>query len=301
LFILWLILCPSLVSAAHIVSVQSVSIAPYNEAFRGLESGCRCDLTRYVLSDMKGYDIVKELRRQRPDAIVAIGSSALEHIRAIRDIPIIYLMVLDPQSLIAGNSNISGINMNIPPDKQLELIRRVMPEVKDIGVLYSPGQKAGFIEKAKTAAEKAGINLITNEVRTPGEVPELLNHMAGKIKAFWMLPDVGVYSPESVEALLLYSIKHRLPVITFSNKYLDMGATLSLEIDPYDMGLQAAGTAAELLSGKQTAPIPYCSARKTNITVNERIIKKMDVKDSTYLLTKAKELTGANVCFQQIF
>lgn len=230
------IILPSLASAAKVVSIQSISITPYNDAFRGLENACSCDPEQLVLSEMKGYDVIKKLRRERPDVIVSIGSGALDKIRGIRDIPVVYLMVLDARSVIADKTNIKGINMDIPPDIQLALVRQALPEVRDIGLLYSPGQKGEFVEEARDAAESAGIRLIAKEVSNPMEVPERLNMMTGKINAFWMLPDVSVVTPEVSEILFLYTLKSRLPVITFSAKYLEMGALMSLEVDPYDMG-----------------------------------------------------------------
>lgn len=278
---------PSLAFAAKVVSVQSVSIAPYNEAFKGLESACNCDLNQFILSEMKGYDVVKELRRERPQVIVAIGG-ALEKIRAIKDIPIVYLMVLDAQSVIAGRSNIAGIDMDIPPDRQLDIIRQALPEVKDIGLLHSSGHKGDFIERAKAAAGSTGIRLTANEVINSKDVPEQLNQMTGKIKAFWMLPDAGVYKPETIEILFLYALKNRAPVITFSNKYLEMGALMSLEVDHYDMGVQAAEIVSKILSGKEVSQIPPGSARKINITVNERTAKKLGLKVSDDILNSAR-------------
>ncbi len=285
-FILFL-LTPSLVYSA-VVSVQSISIAPYNDAFKGLESACNCDLKQLVLSEIKGYDVVKELRRERPQVIVAIGSGALEKIRDIKDIPIIHLMVLDTQSVIAGKSNIAGINMYIPPDRQIDLIRLALPEVSDIGLLYSSGQKSDFVEKAKAAAELARIRLTANEVRNSKDVPEQLNLMTGKIKAFWMLPDVSVVTPETIEILFLYSLKNRVPVVAFSNKYLEMGALMSLEVDPYDIGVQAAEIVVRILSGTDVKQIPDSKVRRINITINERTAKKLGLKVSDAILNRAR-------------
>jgi putative ABC transport system substrate-binding protein len=241
---------------------------------------------------MEGHDVVKELRRERPHIIVAIGSGALEKIRAIKEIPIVHLMALGAQSVIAGRSNITGINMDPPPDRQLAIIRQALPEVSDIGLLYSSGQKGNFVEKAKAAAESAGIRLTANEVRNSKDVPEQLDQMTGKIKAFWMLPDAGVYTPETIEILFLNSLKNRVPVITFSSKYLEMGALMSFEVDPYDIGVQAAEIAARILSGTAASHLPDSYARKINITINERTAKKLGLKVSNEILNRARVING---------
>jgi len=292
LFILSLVLCPSLASPANVVTVQSVSITPYTEAYKGLKSSCKCDLKQWVLSEMKGYDVVKELRTERPDVIVAIGSGALERIRSIKDIPIVVLMVIDTHSTIAGHSNITGINMDIPPDRQLELIRLALPAVKDIGLLYNSVKRGGFVEKAKASAESRGIRLTAREVDHSREVHERLELMTGKIGAYWMLPDLGIVTPETVEILFLYSLENRLPVITFSNKYLEMGAFMSLEVDSYDIGVQAAEIIARILAGKEAGTIPAGSARKINITINQKIARKLGIEIGSGILNRAKVIHG---------
>ncbi|MBI5664680.1 MAG: ABC transporter substrate-binding protein [Nitrospirae bacterium] len=261
---------------------------PYNEAFKGLKGACNCDLKQFLLSEMQRYDVVKELQRERPQVIVAIGSGAVEKIKAIKNIPIVYLMVPDTQSDITGKSNMTGVNMDIPPDMQLDIVRQALPEVGDIGLLYNPVQQGGFIEKAKAAAASAGIGLTANAVGNPRKVSDQLNLMTGKIKAFWMLPDVSVITPETVEILFLYTLKNKLPVITFSSKFLEMGALMSFEVDPNDMGVQAAEIISRILSGADVNQIPDTNARKINITINDRTAKKLGLTISNEILNKAR-------------
>lgn len=277
-----LFICPSLIYAANVVSVQSVNITPYNDAFKGLASGCNCNVEQFVLSEMQGVDIVKEIRRERPDLIIAVGNGALEKIKSINNIPVVYLMALIPQPAVTGKTNITGISMDIPPDRQLEIIKQILPSANDIGLIYNPGQTGKFVEKAKVPAAAMGIKLTANEARNSKDVPEQLNLM-GRVKAFWMLPDVSVMTPETVEILFLYSIKNKVPVITFSQKYLEMGALMSLDIDAYDIGQQAGEIAGRILSGTDAGKIPAVSARKINITVNQRTARKLgiNIKEET--------------------
>ena len=282
------ILCLSPAYAANVVSVQSVSITPYNEAFRGLESACKCKVKQLVLSEIQGPHVVREVRREKPGVIVAIGSGALEKIRAINDIPIVCLMVLDVKSATTGKTNIKGISLDVPPERQLDIIHQALPDVSDIGLLFNPEHTGSFVEKAGAAARSAGIRLNANEVRNSKDVPVQLNLMTGKIQAFWMLPDVSVVTSETAEVLFLYSLKYRVPVITFSDKYLEMGALMSLEVDFYDMGVQAGEMVAQILSGTDISKISNNIAGKINITINARTARKLGLTVSDEILNRAK-------------
>lgn len=101
--------------AAGIVSVQSIDIKPYNEAYLGFKSICDCDAEQLVISELPKKDVIKEIRYLDPDLIVSIGITALKRVKEIKDIPIVYLMVLDPDSVIADTTNVTGVNIYIPP------------------------------------------------------------------------------------------------------------------------------------------------------------------------------------------
>ena len=93
----------------------------------------------------------------------------------------------------------------------------------------------------------------------------------------WMLPDLTVITPETVEFLMLFSIENRIPVITFSDKYLEMGALMSISISADDIGAQAWDMTEMVLSGKDIRTISGIDARKAEITFNQRAAKKLGI------------------------
>ena len=113
IILLFLISHNSAEARPEIVAIQSARVAPYEEAIKGFESVCNVTLKRLVSAELKGTDPVQKINEIRPDMVVAIGMSALEKAKRIKNIPILYLMVLNPQSILSGEKNISGISMNI--------------------------------------------------------------------------------------------------------------------------------------------------------------------------------------------
>lgn len=287
ILLLSILLWPSITASEEIVAIQSLNIKPYNDALRGFESACNCKVERFILSD-KRTDVLKTIREAEPDIIIAIGNNALERVKEIKNVPIVYLMILSPQSVISEEANITGISMNITPKKQLAVIHQALPDIKSIGLLYDPGRTGYFVKKAELAARAIGIKLIAKEIRDSRDLPRQLKSMKGEINAFWMLPDVTVVTPETVEFLLLFSIENRIPVITFSNKYLEMGALISLNIDAYDMGKQAWEITKKVLSGTDIKRLKRTDARKTDVTINKKTATKLGIFISDKILNKAR-------------
>jgi putative ABC transport system substrate-binding protein len=269
------------------VVVQSARFAPYEEALKGFQRVCRADITRIVISELKRKNVVERIDEINPDIIIAIGMDALLKVKMIRDIPIVYLMILNPQSIISGEKNISGISMHISREKQLLILSEALPHVKRVGLVYDPEQTGYFVERARETAASMGLDLIANEVHSARDVPSSIKDLEGKIDAFWMIPDTTVITPETVEFLLIFSLENKTPILTFSEKYVELGALISIDTDPLAMGSQAGEMANRILSEKDYAYVERTDAKKEIIHINLKIAKNLGITMDEELLARA--------------
>jgi putative ABC transport system substrate-binding protein len=167
--------------------------------------------------------------------------------------------------------------MNLPPEKQLNELLAALPAVNDIGLLYDPDQTGVFVQGVREAAVKRGVNLTATAVRSSRDIPLHLNNMKGKVSIFWMLPDITVITPETVESILLFSLENKVPILTFSEKYLEAGAMLSIGIDPFDIGCQAGEMAQKIFSGSGVIGGQHVDARKALMSINLKIAGKLGI------------------------
>ena len=272
--------------AQEVLVVQSLKVRPYDDAVRGVKSTTTGNINKLLVSELTRDEVVKAVREARPEVILAIGADALGKVRAIKDIPIVYMMVFNPRAIIReGNENITGISMNIAPEYQFLTMRKVMPDLKRVGILYNPAKSGQLVEKAREAVDRTGIELLSLEVRSPKQVPAALNSMKGKIGALWIQPDATVVTPETIECMLLFSLGNQIPIFAFSDQYLEMGAFMSLDIDPYQLGKQAGELVNRLLAGAAIESIPDTDARRAQVTINLRVAKKLGIQVNDNLVT----------------
>jgi len=276
---IWLfIFCHGLSEAGQVIlAIQSIRVTPYEEAVEGFKSVCHSEVKRIVLSELVDGDVLKKVNRLKPDLILAIGVGALSKLKGVKDIPIVYLMVMNPRSILSGEENITGVSMNIPQEKQLLVFSNALPDIKRIGLLYDPYRSSHLVNMALNASKKIGVTLIAKETHSPMDVPSLIEDMKGKIDAYWMLPDIKVITPETVEFLLLFSVENKTPLLTFSGKYVESGALMSIGIDAFDIGSQAGEMAKKILSGMEVTSIQQAYARKLIILINFRTARKLGV------------------------
>ncbi|MRR07663.1 MAG: ABC transporter substrate-binding protein [Deltaproteobacteria bacterium] len=275
-------------AAQKVLVLQSLRVAPYEEAVRGMRSSVTGNVKKLVLSDLEGVDVAKAVRDERPDVIVAIGTEAMLRLKKIKDIPIVYLMVFDPQNTLTTGSNITGIGMHVSPERQLISAQKVMPRLKRVGTLYNPARSGALFRKTQATARSLGIDLAAREVRSSRDVPNFVEGMKGDIEAFFMLPDATVLTPETVEYLLLFSLNNRIPIITFSDKYVEMGALMALDVDSYDVGRQAGEMVRKIQSGTTPESIPRSEPRSAVITINSKIARKLGLSLNEESIGRAK-------------
>lgn len=264
-------------SAWDVLVVQRYRAKPYAEVVRGFESVAPGKTSELVLEETSANDLMREIRRRRPDLILAIGADALARVRRIHNIPIIYCMVLNPDSLLDGAKNITGISMFVNPERQFSIMRRALPTLKTVGTIYNPANMGSFMGKARSAARKMGLRLIAVKVEEPKNFPQALDDLPRTLDAYWMPPDSTFTGPEAIEALILFSIRTRIPVITFSEKYLRMGALISLELDTVALGRQAGEIAKKIFNGTPPGEISSTFADHATATANPSVAEKLGI------------------------
>jgi putative tryptophan/tyrosine transport system substrate-binding protein len=283
-------LAPAAGAENRVLSMQSTTITPYEEALKGFQSTCSAPIDRFILSEMKDKDILQETRKASPSMILAIGLDALEKVKGIEDIPVVYMMTPGPRTIPESGKgmNFTGVRMNIAQEEQISIFLRAVPSLKTIGIIYNPNKTKFIAQRAVDACKKAGVNLIAKEVSDPRESPPAIKAMEGKIDGFWMLPDSSIFTSETIEYLFLFSIGNRVPILTFSEIYLESGALMSVGVDSFDMGAQAGRMAKEILAGKPPSSIPPVDAKKEVVSINAKTAEKLGINIDEKLFSGAR-------------
>ena len=278
ILVLILLLC-TVSAAAHPLAfaILGYDVKPYQDAAQGFESISRSDVHPFVLSENKGVDVLESIRREKADILIPVGLGALTSVSNIRDIPIVYMMVPENISGTPLSKRTTGINMNVDPAVVFDIVQKALPDVENIGLLYNPLKTGLQVERAQSVLKGTHIRLVSETISRPGDISKKLKALKPRIDAFWMLPDVTLMTPETIEILMIFSLENKIPIITFSEKYVKMGALLSIGSDPYDMGRQAGEMADRILNGADIADIPCEYARKPVVTVNKKVMKKLRI------------------------
>ena len=82
-FLIFVCCCGLAEAGQRVLVVQSLSVAPYEEALAGFKSVCDAELTKVVLSNQEKINPSQLIQFNKPDLILAIGMDALAKIKEI--------------------------------------------------------------------------------------------------------------------------------------------------------------------------------------------------------------------------
>ena len=167
--------------------------------------------------------------------------------------------------------------MNIPEEKQINALLTALPDTQSIGLLYDPERSGDIVRRAQAFARTRGVKILAQPVRDAKNVPRLAMAMRRQIDVFWMLPDLTVVTPETVEFFVLFSLENKIPILTFSDKYVEMGAFMSMNIDAVDMGRQAGEMAKRILTGGKADRTRTAYARRAVVYTNMMVAGKLGI------------------------
>jgi putative ABC transport system substrate-binding protein len=258
--------------AAEIAILKSSSISAYDQAITGFKSTAPAGViySEYDLQgDLEqGRKLARKIRASEASLVVAVGlKAALAAKLEIVDIPIVYMMILDPSKHNLTATNMTGTLLEIPADRQFKILRAFLPDLRRVGMLSNSGNQAKLKDTVAQAAAQS-FQLHAFPVDSEKDVPQQLRALLGSADALLLVPDSTVLTNESIGFILETSLAKRIPVIGFSPEFTRLGALLSLSVSYGEVGRETGLLAKRILDGDRKLPAKPIPIERLKITVN---------------------------------
>ena len=279
-------------AAIEIAILKSSSIGAYDQAIEGFKSTAPSG-TIYTEYDVQGDSeqgrkLARKIRASEASLVLAVGlKAALAAKLEIVDVPVVYMMILDPSKHNLTAPNMTGTLLEIPAERQFKILRAFLPNLRRLGVLSN---SLGHIAKLKEITAQAAANSIQLQdfpVESEKDVPQQLRSLLAAVDALWLIPDSTVLTNESIGFILESSLARRVPVIGFSPEFTRLGALLSLSVSYGEVGRETGVLAKRILDGDRKLPAKPIPIDRLKITVNLKTARFLGVefpKDVNHLI-----------------
>lgn len=228
--------------------------------------------------------IAKKLVTGNCDLILAIATDSAQAVAAeTTKIPIMITAVTDPVTakLVQSNekpgTNVTGTNDMNPVKEQVELLQKLAPKAKRIGVVYNAGEVNSVVQvdMVKDTASKAGLKVVEATVSNTSEVMQAAQSLVGRVDAIYIPTDNTVSS--SVESVIKVAEANALPVVVGEAAMVDRGALATLGIDYNKLGKQTAEMALRVLKGEKPQEMPVEGQKDMELVLNMKAAQAMKV------------------------
>jgi putative ABC transport system substrate-binding protein len=239
--------------------------------------------------------IARKFVGERPDVIVPISTpSAQAVVSATRDIPIVFTAVTDPigaklvSNLDRPGRNVTGVTDLSPIRKHLELITRITPGAKRVGLIYNPGEpnSVTLVGLVKTHAPEFGMAVVEAASPRSSDVLAAARSLVGKVDAIYVPTDNTVVT--AFEAIARVGAEAKIPVYAGDTDSVKRGAIAAVGFNYYDVGRQTGQVVARVLRGEKPGDIPVRGVEITELHVNPGAAARMGVTIPQAVLAEAK-------------
>lgn len=239
--ILWLPLLAAADSVPVLV-LTSARTPAYEEAIAGME-----EVLGRTVSVRESWS-----GEPKPRILVTVGTSALQRVREIGfDGVVVATMVMgnSRQQTARPAYATAWVDLEIPVTTVLERLRRWFPTKRRLGWIHNPA-RGDSVTEMRQAARQLGFALEVAECRGPNELLQAFVALEGKADWVWCSPDATLYNRTTIEPLVLLSLRHRRPLIGFSENFVRAGAVAGCYPDFRDIGRQTGEVLLRLLRGE---------------------------------------------------
>jgi putative ABC transport system substrate-binding protein len=233
-----------------------------------------------------------------PDVIIAITTPSAQTIikaNQANKIPVVFSAITDPLGaglvtrLDKPGGFVTGI-IDFPPIKQqLLLIKKIMPHIKRIGVVYNPGEinAVNQIQVFEKHAKALGITVVKSPASKTSEVFSATKHLIHNVDAIYVANDNTIVS--ALEAVLKVTLEHKIPLFASDGESVARGALFALANNQYEVGRETGKQVIKILKGATAGDLSVLSSNKTELYFNESSAKACKLKIPLELSQQAQQ------------
>ncbi len=193
----------------------------------------------------------------KPKVMIGIATPAAQSINKARSpqTTLAFVAISDPQSAgLTKGQNIIGVTDWSPIDKLLTASIKTLPQLKNIGIIFNPGENNSIetIKDIEKEAKKRNIEVKKVAIDSLSNIKIAMQKLTGKVDAIYVPKDNMIVS--AIDIIVQTSLKSKIPIIASDPSLADKGVLLALGCDYFNTGVQLGNMIADIIQGVEVSP-----------------------------------------------
>ena len=232
------------------------------------------------------------------DLVLGIATPAAQTLSNLStDVPVLFTAVTDPVSaklvktmekpegIVTGTSDMSPIS------KQVELLQKVMPNVKKVGIMYTTNERNSEVqvEEAQKEFAKAGIDVLTKGISSTNDVQDTAKSLMSQTQVLFIPTDNMIVS--AISLITELSKEMKVPVVGGSADIVEQGVLFTYGANYEALGRQTAKLAVRIIKGEDVSKVSAEYPKTLNVVANDDMAKTLGI-DLTSIKDESTEASS---------
>ena len=236
--------------------------------------------------EQRNLKTISQQLAESSDVVLAIATPSAQSLaNTTQTTPVIFSAVTDPVSAkLVETREHPGGNVTGTSDQssdaistQINLIKKVLPKAKTIGILYTQSEPNSVVQKdeAKRLLEEKGFTVVEKTILDSNNVKAAAESLMTEVDMVFVPTDNIISS--TMETVKQVSIKHKVPVFGGSTEMIAVGGLYNYGTNYEELGRQTARMLVRVLKGEKPENIAVELPEKLELHINQEMADALGI------------------------
>ena len=236
--------------------------------------------------EQRNLKTISQQLAESSDVVLAIATPSAQSLaNTTQTTPVIFSAVTDPvNAKLVESREHPGGNVTGTSDQssdaistQINLIKKVLPKAKTIGILYTQSEPNSVVQKdeAKRLLEEKGFTVVEKTILDSNNVKAAAESLMAEVDMVFVPTDNIISS--TMETVKQVSIKHKVPVFGGSTEMIAVGGLYNYGTNYEELGRQTARMLIRVLKGENPENIAVELPEKLELHTNKEMADALGI------------------------
>ena len=236
--------------------------------------------------EQRNLKTISQQLAESSDVVLAIATPSAQSLaNTTQTTPVVFSAVTDPVSAkLVETREHPGGNVTGTSDQssdaistQINLIKKVLPKAKTIGILYTQSEPNSVVQKdeAKRLLEEKGFTVVEKTILDSNNVKAAAESLMAEVDMVFVPTDNIISS--TMETVKQVSIKHKVPVFGGSTEMIAVGGLYNYGTNYEELGRQTARMLIRVLKGEKPENIAVELPEKLELHTNQEMADALGI------------------------
>ena len=236
--------------------------------------------------EQRNLKTISQQLAESSDVVLAIATPSAQSLaNTTQTTPVIFSAVTDPvNAKLVESREHPGGNVTGTSDQssdaistQINLIKKVLPKAKTIGILYTQSEPNSVVQKdeAKRLLEEKGFTVVEKTILDSNNVKAAAESLMAEVDMVFVPTDNIISS--TMETVKQVSIKHKVPVFGGSTEMVAVGGLYNYGTNYEELGRQTARMLIRVLKGEKPENIAVELPEKLELHTNQEMADALGI------------------------